>query len=235
MTGRADRQLRPSSEGRVRRWIPFWVVQALEIGVGVVFVDVSIHVHNAGLLVGAALAFFALAVTAQGPVGLVRICSQPVHLALVMGVSVLVALGPLLPALRPDIEGIIVLEFGAVGLFRVCMLTRTTSSSGPIVAGGGPGPTVIDATARVAEAAASTTTGAPGARPSPPTAPSSYDAAARWVGRTTGAASSVGKQTAAKYGPTARARVKKTIRSAGRLTGSVVSPSTDDPADPEGA
>ena len=95
MTGRgAQPRHRPSSAPRTRRWIPFWVVQATEIAVAVVFVDVSIHVANSGLLVGAALAFFALAVTAQGPLGIARICNQHLHLVLAMAVAAAVATMP---------------------------------------------------------------------------------------------------------------------------------------------
>ena len=47
-----------------------------------------------------------------------------------------IALAPLVPAMRPDIEGIIVVEFGAVGLFRVATLTRT----GPFVRAVRPAP-----------------------------------------------------------------------------------------------
>jgi hypothetical protein len=203
------------------------VVQATEIAVAVVFVDVSIHVANSGLLVGAALAFFALAVTAQGPLGIARICNQHLHLVLAMAVAAAVAVAPVVPALRPDIEGIIVLEFGAVGLFRVAMLTRVS----PLSPGAGRGTRVIDATATVVDGpAAPGPTGPAPTRPpaSPgPSARSSSDAAARWAGRASGAAATAGRQTAARYGPTARARVKRTIRSAGRLTGSVVSPPAD--------
>ena len=39
-----------------------------------------------------------------------------------MALSAAIALAPIIPALRPDIQGIIVVEFGAVGLFRVCHL-----------------------------------------------------------------------------------------------------------------
>ena len=38
---------------RRRRWFPFWVVQATEIVVALVFADLSVHVANSGLLVGA--------------------------------------------------------------------------------------------------------------------------------------------------------------------------------------
>ena len=209
--------------------MPFWVVQATEIAAGVVFADVSIHVGNPGLLVAAALAFFALAVTARGPLGIIRVCSQQLHLVLAMSVAAAVAVAPVVPVLRPDIEGIIVLEFGAVGLFRVCMLTRVAPSSPvpPEGTGRRPGPTVIDATATVAGSRPARP--ASGPAPASSTGPSSYDAAARWVGRTTGAAASAGKQTAARYGPSARARVKKTIRSAGRIAGAAVSPPGDRP------
>ena len=42
-----------------------------------------------------------------------------------MVLSAVIALAPIVPALRPDIQGIIVIEFGAVGLIRVATLTRT--------------------------------------------------------------------------------------------------------------
>ena len=128
---------RAGGPGR-RRWLPFWGVQATEIVVALVFADLSVHVANSGLLVGSAAALLVLAVTAQGPLGLFRICGQRLHLVLAMAMSVAIALAPLIPAVRPDIEGIIVVEFGAVGLFRVATLTRT-GEIGPAVRAGSPG------------------------------------------------------------------------------------------------
>ena len=50
----------PGAAGYRRRW-PFWVLQATEIAVALVFVDISTHVHSGGLLVGAAVLFMILA------------------------------------------------------------------------------------------------------------------------------------------------------------------------------
>jgi hypothetical protein len=264
MTRRATQVLRPPGpEGRARRWVPFWVLQATEIAVAVVFIDISIHVSNGGLLVAGALACLALAVTADGPLGLTRICSRPLHLTLAVVIAVLVAVAPVVPALRPDIEGIIVTEFGAIGLLRVCTLTRV----GPALAGARstrwprPRRTVIDATARVVDVGARPASGPSSSGPSSSgpsssgpsssgpsssgpsssgpsssgpsssgpssSGPPSAGAAARWAGRSTAAAASAGKQAAAKYGPTARARIKKSVRTAGRIAGTATSPPPD--------
>jgi hypothetical protein len=230
-------------ERRGRRWLPFWVMQATEIGVAVVFADASIHVSNAHLLVVGALAFFALAVTAQGPLGIVRICGQSLHLILAVIAGVLVAIAPILPALRPDIEGIIVVEFGAIGLIRVATLTRSTST--PL----GPkqtersrgGATVIDTTATVVDVrttssaprsdsqssqSSQSSPSSPSSHPNPDSPPSS-SAAARLAGRAAGAATASGKRAAAKYGPSATARIKQSIRTAGRIAGSATSSQAD--------
>jgi pyruvate/2-oxoglutarate dehydrogenase complex dihydrolipoamide acyltransferase (E2) component len=146
-----------------------------------------------------------------------------------MVVAALVAVAPVFPLLRPDIEGIIVMEFAAIGLLRMATLTRTApaGTGGPASRRFRSGPAVIEATATVID---------PSARPAPtPAAPPpstgpSSGAAARWAGRATGAAAASGKRAASKYGPSAEARVKRTIRSAGRIAGSVTSPPAD-PAD----
>jgi len=228
-------------ERRGRRWLPFWVIQAAEIAVAVAFADASIHVSNGKLLVVGALAFFALAVTAHGPLGIIRICSQPLHLVLAVVVAVLVAIAPVLPALRPDIEGIIVIEFGAIGVIRLATLTRSTSTAlGPRQTWRSrPGGKVIDTTATVVDArnawsaqpSGSPSSGSPssGAGSDSPTSP---DAAARRAGRAAGAATVSGKRAAAKYGPSAGARIKQTIRSAGRVVGSATS--SPDPKDRTG-
>lgn len=229
---------RPAKLAR-RRWIPFWVMQAFEIAVAVVFVDLSVHVNHGGLMVVAALAFFALAVTAQGPLGVFRVCNQRLHLLLAMVLAGVVAVAPVIPALRPDIEGIIVIEFGAVGMIRLATLTVTTEY--PRATRGAvrrPGATVIDTTATIVDAARRGAADPTGARPpapgkSTPTPGSARDGTARWVGRTTGAAAASGKKMAAKYGPEAEAQVKRTIRGAGRLAGRVTS-SPEPPDDPAG-
>ena len=135
--------------GHRRRWLPFWVMQATEIVVALVFADISVHVAHGGLLVGGAIALLALAVTAQGPLGVFRICGQRLHLFLAMGLSVVVALALFVPALRPDIEGIIVVAFGAVGLFRVATLTPTGDGHGAVGSGRSGRSSVVDAAANV--------------------------------------------------------------------------------------
>jgi hypothetical protein len=224
---------RPLPERRGRRWLPFWVIQATEIVVAVIFVDASIHVSNGKLLVVGALAFFALAVTAHGPLGIVRICNQSLHLFLAVVVAVLVAIAPILPALRPDIEGIIVVEFGAIGVIRLATLTRSTSAPlGPWQrARSRADATVIDATATVVDARPTSSAHRSGSDSSRPGSggPTSPDAPARRVGRAAGAATVSGRRAAAKYGPLAGARIKQTIRSAGRIAGSV----TSSPVDPK--
>jgi hypothetical protein len=150
-----------------------------------------------------------------------------------------VAVAPVIPALRPDIEGIIVIEFGAVGMIRLATLTVTTEY--PRATRGAvrrPGATVIDTTATIVDAARRGAADPTGARPpapgkSTPTPGSARDGTARWVGRTTGAAAASGKKMAAKYGPEAEAQVKRTIRGAGRLAGRVTS-SPEPPDDPAG-
>jgi hypothetical protein len=212
-----------------RRWLPFWALQATEVAVAVIFADISVHSANSGLLVAAAITLAALAITARGPLGIVRVCGQRLHLALVMTVAVVAALAPVIAAVRPDIQGVIVVEFGAVGLIRVATLTQTSES----VRGVGSrrtGPPIIDATARIVTA--------PTPRATPPagrlrSGTTSTGTAARWAGRTAGAAAASGKRMAAKHRPAAEARVKRSIRGAGRIAGRVASSPTNSETSPE--
>jgi hypothetical protein len=203
-----------------RRWIPFWLLQAMELVVAFVFVDISVHVGNSGLMVAAALAFALLAVTARGPLGIVRICRPWLHLTLVVSLAVVVALAPIFPAARPDIEGIIVVEFGAIGLIRLATLTDMNPSSRRSVSRR-PDRSVIEATATVSE---SVTPPTAAAEPARNPAPSTTGAAARWAGRAAGVVSASGRQTVARHRPEAEHQVKRAIRGAGRLTGRVTSP-----------
>ncbi len=200
--------------------MPFWLMQVMELVVAFVFVDVSVHVANSGLLVAAALAFAVLAVTAHGPLGIVRLCRPALHLTLVVSVGVVVALAPLLPAARPDVEGIIVIEFGAIGLIRLATLTDMNPPSRRSKARR-TDRTVIDATATVAEDVPPRTA-APEPLRTPPS--SSTGAAARWAGRAAGAISLSGRQAVTKHRPEAEDQVKRAIRGAGRLAGRVTSP-----------
>ncbi len=203
--------------GRSRRF-PFWALQVTEIVVALVFVDISIHVDSGGLLIGAAVLFMILAATADGPLGIARICSQRLHVILVVVAAVLIGLTPIIPAVRPDIQGIIVIEFGVVGLIRLATLTTLTDAAEGARPRTAHRSSVIDATATVS----------PSSRPPPSTpsgGPSSSpaDEAARWAGRTAAAAAASGREAAAKYRPEAEAHVKRTIKEAGRLAGKLAS------------
>jgi hypothetical protein len=207
------------SSGR-RRWIPFWVLQLAELGVAIIFVDISVHVSNGGLLLAAAIGFAALAVTANGPVGLVRICGPWLHMTLLVAVAAVVAVAPLVPSLRPDVEGIIVIEFGAIGLIRLATLTEMGPSPRPSWLSRRSDPSVIDATATV--------TSGTGAHPTAPgkdrATRSSTGAAARRAGRVVGAASVSGRRAAARHRPAAEEQMRRAVRRAGRITGRFVSP-----------
>jgi hypothetical protein len=203
----------------------------MELVVAFIFVDISVHVANSGLLVAAALAFALLAVTAQGPLGIVRICRPWLHLTLVVSVAAVVALAPLVPAARPDVEGIIVIEFGAIGLIRLATLTDMSPSSRRPMSRRSDR-TVIDATARVAEDITPRPPGTGQPRTPPPSA---GGAAARWAGRAAGSVSLSGRQAVAKHRPEAEVQVKRALRGAGRLAGRIVSTGDDSrPAGPTG-
>ncbi len=193
-----------------------------------VFVDISIHIANGGLLVGSAIALLAAAVTAQGPLGFFRLCGQRLHLRLTMALSVAIALAPIVPALRPDTGGIIVVEFGAVGLLRVCTLTRTGEATkvvfpGTSVNSSKGDSSVIDAKATVVGSNPSTADNpdapAGGQKGDRSSSSSSSGAAARWAGRASGAVITSGKQAAAAHRPEVEAQVKRTIRRVGKLAG----------------
>ena len=220
-----------------QRWLPFWLMQVTEVAVALVFAYLSVHVAHGALLVISAIPLLALAVTAQGPLGVFRICGQRLNLVLVMTVSVAIALAPIVPSLRPDIQGIIVLEFGAVGLFRVATLTRTGDIRRAVRPGPHGGSSVINTTATVvapdggagAGAAAAGAGPPPGPGPSGQSDPSTSGGAARWAGRTGGAAVASGKRLAADYGPEAEKQAKRVIRGFGKWAGRLSSP----PAPPE--
>ncbi len=215
-----------------QRPFPFWVLQLSELVIALVLVDVSVHVRGGSVLVAAAVVFAGLAVTAQGPLGLVRVCPPRLHLVLTVTAGALAAAAPVVPALRPDIEGIVVLEFAAVGLIRVATLTRT-----PEYRGGVPGSgrrshrradrNVIDTTASVVVPGppAGPTPGRSAGGPSTGTG----DSAARRAGRAAGVAAAEGRRLAATHRPAAEAKVRQSLRQAGRWAGRLASRGADDP------
>jgi hypothetical protein len=194
----------------------------------------------------AAGVFAALAVTARGPLGILRICGPRLHVTLTIVCSVVLALAPIVPAFRPDVQGIIVLEFVAVGVIRLATFTRLTAPA-PTGLGRRNGTMVIDASVVVAEAGSPgggrpiPSTAAPGGTPAPRPAPNQATAqdapkpspapgaAARWLGRTTGTMAASGKRAVAQHRPEVEAHAKRTIRSAGRVAGRLTAPPKSEP------
>ena len=84
-------------------------------------------------------AFALLALTARGPLGLARLCGPRLHGTLDIAVAVAVAAAPILPALRPDVAGTVVVEVAAVAWVRVATLTRYAKAGARTdVEGAGP-------------------------------------------------------------------------------------------------
>lgn len=214
------------------RVTPFWILQLAEILSVLALADLSLHVSRGGVLLVAGAVFAALALTADGPLGLIRIFGRRFHVRLVVVVSVLVAVSPVVPSIRPDVEGIIILELVAVGIIRLATLVNTDPRPARLIGIRGSG-RVLDATATVAPS--------PSARPRPDPSPppgspgrsflpteETVGSAARWAGRAAGAASSAASRTSAKHGPATKAQAKRTIRTAGRLVGRARSASRPD-------
>jgi len=127
-----------------------------EYGLAVLLVLSSVHVAHGGLLAAGGVAFGLLAATGPGPTGVVRVCPPRLHAALDVAVCATLAAAPLVPALRPDLAGILLVEFTAVGWLRVTTLTafrrRPRPGAGPTTgtapAPGGALQPAIDAGAR---------------------------------------------------------------------------------------
>jgi hypothetical protein len=223
--------------GTTNRVVPFWVLQATELVSLLALADLSLHVTNGGLLVGAGALFAVLSMVADGPLGVARLCGRRLHVVLVMVASVVVALAPIIPAVRPDLEGILVVELVAVGLFRLATLTSTAPAGRKSIRPGA----VVEATATVVDPSSSPPPSTPPRSPArPPTAPAGTSAAstaaasagasaARWAGRAATAAA----QASARHRPAAEAQVKRALRGAGRATGKVTTRS-DPPNPPAG-
>jgi hypothetical protein len=88
--------------------------------------ELSVHIGHSGLLLVAAGAFALLALTARGPLGVARLIGPRLHATLDVAVAVAMAAAPVLPAFRPDINGILVVEVAAVAWVRLATLTRYT-------------------------------------------------------------------------------------------------------------
>ena len=95
----------------------------------------------------AAVCLVLMAATARGPLGVARVCPARAHAILDGVVPVALALAPIVPWLRPDPIGIVVLEATTLAWLRVATLTRyrSTPAGGPDPHG--PAPVAADADA----------------------------------------------------------------------------------------
>ena len=212
------------------RWrIHFWALQVVELGVAFLLVTQSVHVGNGGLLIGFAVVLGLLALTAAGPIGVFRICSQRLHVVLLVAVCFAVVALAFIPALRPDIQGLLVVGGAVIAL--VVLVTRTNLAGGTggrrrSRGAGARGP-VIDTTATVVTPEDNH---AQDPREPRGTDPDS-DSALRRAGRTTGAAAAAGKRAVDEHRPQVEHQVKRGLRGAGRLAGKLTGPKSP-PADP---
>jgi hypothetical protein len=200
-----------------KRWVPFWVLQAAELAVALVFVDVAVHLDSEGALIGGAALLALLALTARGPLGIARICPKPVHVVLAVVAGLAIALSPILPVLRPDLAGIVVAEFAAVGLIRLATLTRTAE---PAPAGETPAAGAAEVPAAEARAAEARNgehdddRGDEGQRTDLTVTERSM--------RSATAAAVVGRRAVERYRPAAEDGARRAIRGAGRSVGRVL-------------
>jgi hypothetical protein len=229
--------------------VPFWILQLAELLAAVALADLSLHVDRGGLLVAGTAAFALLAITADGPLGLIRVVPRRLHVYAVCVVAVVLALAPILPQIGPDASGIIIIEFGAVGLFRLATMTSTVvtvraprgsaRASGPAnqpaahqLAGNQSAadrPAVTTTALGSASGSTSTSDPSPGVEAAPRSTPepvSTTETAGRWISRQASAAAqhaSIAAEAAAltaeKHAPAAKAQAGRAVRSAGRLTG----------------
>jgi hypothetical protein len=207
----------PDAARQASGWrIPFWALQVLELGVAFLLVTQSVHVVHGGILAGAGVLLLALALTADGPLGIYRVCGQRLHRTLVFAlVSVLVVVA-CIPSLRPDLEGLLVIALAMVALVVLSSRTTITGGRGRRRGGRGRGE-IIDATATVA---------GPEPGGSSSTESDDPDTAIRKAGRTTAAAAAAGKRAVDEHRPAVEDQVKRGLRGAGRLAGRLAGPKT---------
>lgn len=207
---------------RSGRWIPFWVLQASELALAVVLADLSIHVPHGQALIAAAAILFVLALTADGPLGILRVVGKRTHVQLAVVVAVVFGVAVWLPTLHADSEEKVVVMVVSIGLIRLATLTRTSGMTGRGRWRKGAG------NGEVIEATATATPVSP--PPEPRDEESEAETAFRKAGRTTGAAAAAGKRAVDEHRPQVEDQVKRTLRGAGRLAGRFAGPKS--PPDP---
>jgi hypothetical protein len=227
-TSRAPRSARP--EHRSGRRLPFWGLQAVELAIALALVDIAAHIDHATLLLLTAGALGLLALTARGPLGVLRICPPRAHAVLCAVLAGLVVVALVLPSLRPGAAGIAVLALTMAGLVRLATLTRTDGN--PLPSGFWPSE-VIDASATVAgermtapppfassDAAGATAPGTAAADdPSAPAGAGPQTPATDRLARLAGEAVATGQKAARRHRPAIEAGARRGIRSLGRAVG----------------
>jgi hypothetical protein len=140
----------------------------------------SVHLDRSHLVLAGGLAIGVLALTARGPLGLVRVCGPRLHGVLDVGVGLALALAPVVGALRPGIAGTVAVEVGALAWLRVTTLTRFAGPARSARRHGSPPIGVGGRADQVTGAGAGERTGSP-APPGGP-APGATRALGRMVG-----------------------------------------------------
>jgi hypothetical protein len=140
----------------VRRTLPFGLHQLLELILGLALIGLSIHVDDPFLLVVTGAVFAVMALCSEGRMGILKLIPRRVHAALDIAVPVAVAIAPVVPALRPDLTGIICLELAALAWLRIATLTRYR-----------PAPIGSDAVGAPSPGATPTPSASPGPSPAP--------------------------------------------------------------------
>jgi len=216
----------PHADGPARWRIQFWALQILELGVAFLLVTQSVHVGRGGILIACGVVFGLLALTAKGPLGVFRVCSQRLHVLLVAGAAIAFGALTFVPAIRPDVEGLLVMVAAVVAVVFLASRTMTTSGArGRRRARRGPGP-VIDATATVVPPPSAPDDADGGTGPPPGAEVEDAHTALRRAGRTTGAAAAAGKRAVDEHRPQVEDQVKRGLRGAGRLAGKLAGPKT---------
>lgn len=189
------------------RWyLPLWLLQILELSVAYLLISQSVHVVNGVLLAASGIVLGLLTLSLKAPLGAMRIIDPRMHLVAIRLLALAMALALVVPAARPDLEGLVIVVFSAVVLVLLSTRTATTVGRWGRRSSRTSGP-VIDATATVVPP-----DGIPADQDTP-------DSALRRVGRTTGAAAAVGKQVVDQHRPQVEDQVRRTLRGAGKFAG----------------
>jgi len=215
----------PRSDRNARWRIPLWALQVLELAVAFLLVTQSIHVGRPGIIIAFGVVLVLLALTADGLLGVYRICSQRLHVLLVAGTAIGLAALAFVPSIRPDAEGLLMIVVAAIAVVFLATRTITTSGRGRRRARRGQGP-VIDATATVVPPPSADEHSGDAAAVSAGPGEDDADTAIRRAGRVTGAAAAASKRAVDEHRPQVEDQVKRGIRCAGRLAGKLAGPKT---------